>query len=516
MTETPPDSSLRRPTLRHYLLLCAIVALWIDFSHVHSTLNSDTLLFTIIARYEWTPFFWEQDRIGMFVPLLTTWCPNPLATLLIQTAISTFMGLALPLLLVEIVYPRPASRLGVVLANALMLALAPVRVRNNLLFECCYPQAMFLGCAGLLILGNRDRPSWWRYPMGFGLFVLAHWVYLGVSVWLMPLAFWNAVIRPGVGVSGLRDLVAQRIRFFSGWASMLLLGGAFGLGMWFMTLANEAAGGRIEPTPSGGLPASEWRYSWINFSNRLDAWPGMMAWKSTVVGLSLIGLFGMISQRCRPGYSLLASCFVLSIAGGTEFLFMGTREWPVKNEYHFRYILGSIVCVQVILGLLATAPLCRWAVGSGRWFAFLAAGLILIAAATVQYGFPSPGTPRADLDEQHGAAADEVRAAKVDAIGGDYWTVWPLYLYAGVASSTGNDPPYPIAFRSGIFRPRWEATHPNGLRVAVPSNSAQERQEFFRAALEQGLSEPIKIATHGRFDIYSTRPLAIASATPSR
>ncbi|HEY3788166.1 MAG TPA: hypothetical protein VGL71_04885, partial [Urbifossiella sp.] len=258
-----PES--RGPALKHFLVLCAAAALWIDFSHVHRTLNSDTLMFSIASQHAWTPFFWEQDRIGMFVPLLTTWCPDPLATLLIQTAITAFMGLAIPVLLVELVYPRPAGRLGAILANALMLALAPDRVRDNLLFECCYPQAMFLGCAGLLILGNRDRPDWWRYPMAFGFFVLAHWVYLGACVWLMPLALWIAVVRAGVPVGRYREFVFRLVRYFPGWSSLLLLGGALGMGYWFMALANAAAGGQIATTSMGSLPMEQWPESWNGF-----------------------------------------------------------------------------------------------------------------------------------------------------------------------------------------------------------------------------------------------------------
>ena len=445
----------------------------------------------------------------MFVPLLSTWCTDPLITLLIQTGITAFLGLALPLFLVEIVYPRPAGRVGAMLANALMLAMAPDRVRENLLFECCYPQAMCLGCAGLLVLGKRDRPRWWRYPIALGLFVIAHWVYLGACVWLMPLAFWNAVVRPGTRPRGWRDFLFRLYRFFPGWSALLLLVVALGLGLCFMTLANEAAQGRIAATSTDSLPPSEWADAWASFWDRLQAWPGMPRWEQTAIGLAVAGLVAMIVFRRRPGSAMLAACLVLGIVGATEYFFMGTRGWPTINEYHLRYILGSIVCVEVILSIIAVAPFEPWAAGSGRCFVFALATAAILAGAVRQYGFPSPATPRSDLDEKYGAVSAEIRAARVDAIGGDYWTVWPLFLYMGIAPSSDREPPYPLTFRARVFQTRWEATHPNGLHVAVLANSGKEREEFINAARDLGLETPVLISRQGRLDIYFTRPAVL-------
>ena len=85
----------------------------------------------------------------LLVPLLTAWCPDPLAVLLMNTGLTMLLGLAAPLLLAEVVCPRPGGRAAATLANALMIALAPDRVRENLLFECCYPQGIALGCGDM-------------------------------------------------------------------------------------------------------------------------------------------------------------------------------------------------------------------------------------------------------------------------------------------------------------------------------------------------------------------------------
>src|SRR5580692_11357139 len=133
------DVTRCRPKLWHYLLLYAAVAVWVDFGHIHQRHHSDTLVFTLASQYALTPYFWEQDRVGLLIPALTSWCPDLFSALLLQTGLTIFLGLAAPLLLAEVVCSRPASRVAATLANAIMLAFAPDRIRDILLFECCYP-----------------------------------------------------------------------------------------------------------------------------------------------------------------------------------------------------------------------------------------------------------------------------------------------------------------------------------------------------------------------------------------
>ncbi|MBY0512590.1 MAG: hypothetical protein K2P78_01605, partial [Gemmataceae bacterium] len=151
MTDPPSDQHSR---LWPYLLLYAAAAAWVSFAGIHRWHNSDSLLSSLASLYAWTPFFWQQDRVGLLVPLLTSVCPDPVANLVLQTGLTVFVGLCLPLVLAELVYPHPAARAAVTAVTGLMTALAPDRIRDNLLFECYYPLAMLLGCAALLVLGH--------------------------------------------------------------------------------------------------------------------------------------------------------------------------------------------------------------------------------------------------------------------------------------------------------------------------------------------------------------------------
>ena len=68
----------------------AAAALWIDFSAIQRHQNSDTLMMVFISVYKWTPLFWEQDRLGMFFPLLALPWRDPWNNMLAQGAMTIF------------------------------------------------------------------------------------------------------------------------------------------------------------------------------------------------------------------------------------------------------------------------------------------------------------------------------------------------------------------------------------------------------------------------------------------
>ena len=93
------------------LLVFAAAAAWIDFGTIHRGHTSDSLIFPLASLYVWTPFFWEQDRVGLLVPLVTSWCRDPWANLLLQVGLTTFMGLSVPWLVMSYLTDHPAGRL---------------------------------------------------------------------------------------------------------------------------------------------------------------------------------------------------------------------------------------------------------------------------------------------------------------------------------------------------------------------------------------------------------------------
>jgi hypothetical protein len=504
-----PISVPKQPTLALFLLLYALLAVWIDFSHIHRRHHADTLLFTLAGQYALRAFFWEQDRVGLLVPALTCWCPDPYTELLAQTGLTIFLGLSATLLLAEAVVPHPAGRIAATLANVVLLAVAPDRVLDNVLIETTYPTAIALGCAGLVVLdrGGR-RPGPWRYVLSMFLFVLAHWVYAGVILILFPLAFGTAVFRSGAG-SGLRESVRRFVRNVPGWGSLLLLAASFGAGLVFMKLAQLADPALIGSTPNDALPAAEWPASWLAYLETLNTLPQFMEWLEWAGGLAGLGLAGAgavaVVRGARPGWPVFSALVVLALCGLTELGVMGTRAWPAENGRNPRYVLGLQLTTHLLLALAATAPLAGWIAGRCRWVAFMVLGALLVASATYRYDFPAPINPRQDLEDFFGERTRSFLEADADAIGGQYWTVWPVVFYAGVIEPARKEPVLAVTLRGGVFRPTWVQKHPNGMRVAVPDNET-EINIFFLAAHCYGMTPPERVGTKGAFAIFFTRP----------
>jgi hypothetical protein len=493
-----------------YLLLNAAVAVWVAFSGIHGVHNSDSLVFSLNSLYAWTPFFWQQDRIGMLVPLIASTCPDPVLNVVLQTGLTTFAALCLPLLLAELVYPHPISRIAATAANAVMFLLMPNRLIENLLFECYYPQAMALGCAALLILGRGPGwPRWWRIVLAAVLLILACWVYIGVPLWLGPLALFRGWLQPGEEwPTGWWRAVFRPALHPRTILGCVLLVIAFGVGLLCMKAA-QRANPLIEPTPRTGLSPNEWLASWQAFAEHLGRLPGMAEWSIVLLAAAGVGVVTALILRRPVGYPIYAGALVLFIPAAIEYLFIGTREWTVMNDHHPRYLLGSLVCVQTLLALVAVLPLANYAAGRGRWLMGVTVALGLFTAATVRYGTPSPERPRRELDALAGRWTAELIAARADAVGGDYWTVWPVVFHMNLTRrETGDSRVFcGIVLRGGELLHR--RYHQDELRVAVPNNET-DRSAFLNFAADCGVTPPVKIGEHGPFEIYLTRMVPAA------
>ncbi|HEY2740287.1 MAG TPA: hypothetical protein VGK45_17890, partial [Thermoanaerobaculia bacterium] len=71
-------------------VLAALLAGWMDLSPLHRYHNSDSLIPVLVSLDRWTPFFWEQNRFGMLLPLLALPFRHPFQNLLVQVWLRLF------------------------------------------------------------------------------------------------------------------------------------------------------------------------------------------------------------------------------------------------------------------------------------------------------------------------------------------------------------------------------------------------------------------------------------------
>lgn len=488
------------------LLVFAAAALWIDFGTIHRGHTSDSLIFPLASLYVWTPFFWEQDRVGLLVPLVTSWCRDPWANLLLQVGLTTFMGLSVPWLVMSYLTDHPAGRLAAAVGGAVFLAAAPPVVRDNVLFVCYYPTALFLGGVGLHALGRPAGYGWlWRPAVALACFLLAHWVYAAAVLVLAPLVAWRAWLmpprRPGSRwwVELLRP-VTHRHPVVAVVLLALAAAGGYGLMVWGCPDRSYTI-----PTPTDGLDPSDWADTWSRYPQEVAKLDGAPAWLALLGGMTAVGLAARCLVRPAGGFPLLRVMGVLVLTAACESLLIGTRDWPARNEYHPRYILGGLLLLQLAAAAAAVYPLASLFAGRYRGVVWPLALVVLLGGAAAQYGLPSPATARACLDQVAGTHTTGVRAAGADAIGGSYWTVWPAVFHANMVSrEEGSDKQYfGVCFRSQPWRPLWERSHPDGFRLAVLDG---DRKAALKYADEYGLSPPEYVGSVGGVEVYRTRP----------
>jgi hypothetical protein len=261
------------------------------------------------------------------------------------------------------------------------------------------------------------------------------------------------------------------------------------------------------PTPQQALPPQEWAESWAEFGQHLFRLPGMTTWTITMLTVAAIGVAACVVLWQRPRYPIVAAVPVLLVPAAAEFLFIGTREWAATNDHHPRYLLGMVESAQTLLALLAVLPLAGWAAGRGRWLLGGLAALALFAGATSRYGFPSPDRPRRDIEARTSELTAELLAADVDAIGGEYWVVWPAVYHVNMVRREAGDDRmmYGVSDRGRVLLQQWPRSPNRPLRVAV-LNTPEQREWFLTYIPVCRLTPPVKIGEHGPFAIYLTYP----------
>jgi hypothetical protein len=435
------------------LLACAATATWIDLGSLHRFENADSLIPILVSLYRWTPFFWEQDRYGMLVPLLTTWIQHPLVNLLVQDGLTTFAWLTATVLLARYLLPNRIYALVAMLGIVALLLWAPPWQCFLLLVNTCYGVALALGLTGLLLLDRAGASlSPRRILLASLLLVLSHWVYCAVTLVLAPLLIARASLaRP-------KDTNPGVVR------SLTLVVAACMVGLLLTRLAPAAH------TAFHLLPVGEWPTGWIALARHFwtafapDGWPiglGLAGIAGLVVGW-LAGARAGVAPACRAALALVA-------AGLPNALFMGTQEHARLNNFDVRYLFPSLFVWQGALAVLTIGPCSAFLRGRLLRVLHALAVAALFLAVAQSYGWPGLARVRADLDKTLGDRTVDVLAGNCTHILGRYWQVWATVYHANLVlyERGENRRVWGVAERCAPTRWQWRPAADRELRVAV-------------------------------------------------
>jgi hypothetical protein len=464
-----PSWARRRPVL--LLATIAASAALVVLGDLHRLEHADAIVPVLVSLQRWTPFYWDQERYGMLVPLLALPVRDPLWNLLVQRALLVAAGLGAALLLARHVLAGRDWPLAGALSAGALLVLAPAPWRFEYLGDQPYGLSLALALAGLALAEPRGAARLGRIRLAAALLlvVAAHWVNAAVGIVLLALAAARALAD---GADGTPAADVRRRLAVEG--AMLVAGLAAGQGL--LRLYPLLTGNQIR-LDLGALPLAAWPRAWTAILSRAAheaaGWGAALA-VAAATGIALLAGLPPLRPRLAPALVRAGALVAAALAWA---LFAGTLRWVEANAFHWRYVAPSMLLVHLAALSLLAEPLARLrrvARPAG------AAALALVpAAALAAYGAPSLGRVRAELDVVAGAYTADVLAARCDLVAGDYWTVWPTVWHAAlVARERGLDRRvYGVTHRANPTVPFWRDRPRTSLRIcrAAGDEAAAER-----------------------------------------
>jgi hypothetical protein len=435
-----------------------LAALWIDFGAFHRLHDADSIVPVLVSLYRWTPFYWEQDRLGMLVPLLAIPFRNPVANLLAQSAFNVFCGLAVFFLCARYVARRAWLFTGA-LSASLFLLFNSRQTRFDYLGVHPYGVGMFLGLAGLLLLENSKFPRLPRIILSLICLLAASWVNTALIFVLLPLIVFRWFF--------------DRRKFQGGIALALMI---------FSFLANYAYCGIVSYSAAYGdwpyPPVRPWRLPavWFQFGKIVLSEYLIGPWGIAVASLLVLGIFfrllspGSARAANAPALNLIASSLV-------SFLLMGGLAHTENSSFDARFSLQSMVLLQLGAVIWAVLPVyARFGRGGRRILTATGISLFLSAPACL-YGRPSLVRVRADIDKTTGKYTSEILQSGATHIVGDYWKVWPATFHANLAlyESGSSRRVWGVTIRSTPTEKFWSQIPQKEMRLAAVAGDREVR-----------------------------------------
>lgn len=408
----------------------AVAAVLVDLSDIHLLANADTIVPSIMVLQRWTPFYWDQERYGMLVPLVATPLANPLHVFLAIDGICAFLGLLTPVLL-GFWLLRDRGAIAGLSSSALLLLAMPERLRAEYLNAAQpYATSMALAALAMILLDHRR----WR-TLAFLVLCLACWVNVATPLWLFPL------------------LLVEKRR---AWGDWLVVVGAAAVGAVLML------GAEYRGTSRALVDVSEWAWSLGRLFGRFFALPVGVLLGVPVV-MALVGLV------LRPSREVLRKVLALVVGAVVCGLVMGVQLWVYLNLYAPRYLLPCVILVVTAGMLLGVTTLLARADAVRMHAVTVGLCCVLVGAAPVVLGPPSLERVRSDIALLGGAEAEEAIALRCTHLLGEYWRVWPAIFVAQWRLHEQGTPRriYGLADRGIVMRDEWMALPPAQWRVCL-------------------------------------------------
>ena len=448
--------------VRGGILFVLLLTMAMDLGTIHARHHADSLVPVMLSLHRWTPFYWEQDRFGMLVPLLARPFSHPLFNLLVQSGLimlSTMLGfLFLAMRLAR-------RRFALLFSFSVLLLMLCTRDYHAQIFLPDQPYGSAFGLiTGAALAARKGRGTWRGRPSRRSIF----WVVVANACLRSPSGQRSRACCPRSSCCSIPhsacdsgSLAAAPV--FAGSSPgyylvevlpvILIALTSLCPTLWLMWTYpyHETS---LKSVPIATVPRGIYKL--------LVACLSRDAVQYLILALCAVLTLPLIIKR-RPliglglGRVLATVTFLLTVAFITCFSHVfSLHVW--NNEFNPRYIATSVLfliaCAAFLLSestrlLVSAKKIPR--INAMLW------ALTLLVIFT-RYGYPSLGEVRRQVDATLGGRTPAIQKVGARFVVGDYWNVWPMTFHANlVRYELGQPPIWAITKRSRetehIWRP---------------------------------------------------------------
>jgi hypothetical protein len=476
--------------------VAAVVGACVVLGQQADMYDSDSLIPILNSLYYWTPFYWEQNRFGMLVPLLFAPVRNPWLNLLGQNWIDAACGIGLFFVVPRLLLPDDDDSwyaVGLLSAISLLVLTSSVYRFSSLSSVQPYSVSLFLGVSSCLI---------WTAGAGRASKRVARALAVGASL----CAAWVSAVAPLFVLLLLLGRFYLSPRRFSSWRIAIrdadvqcgvMTGVAFLVGDLLMQLPS------YRPTKAAAVRISNWAGGfaqlWANSWSVMAPPQGVILPAAVIVSASALVLW---LRRTATNRVYTRAVPALLGAGFIYVGVVGSLKWTAANQYAFRYAIPGVVLV------ISAACLNVIAVGTARLgerpkvvFSAVLTGAVVLASVTV-YGWPSFANARRAVDGSLGRLSHDLIAARCTHVVGDYWAVWPRVYHANLVHHELQDGQrtWGITFRSSSTQSVWRALPLEQWRVCASVGEEAERDRSWKA---NGIPPATSSTRVGNLDVFT-------------
>jgi hypothetical protein len=463
------------------VLCCGSLAGVLDFTALYRHLNSDALIPVFISLWRWRPYYWAQERYGMFLALLAAPFKNPLSNLLVMEGLNIFCAL-LSFFLVARYLLGSGWRwvfTGLVAVTAFMGLTSPLYNVETLSSVQFTASAVTFGMTGLLLARAAYGPHRTRrLRAAFGFVCVACWinfsapVLLGAVVATQP-RFWRELFVA-------KQRLAGRWTLRQIWAAASEMGAAreaivLGLSGLVGVAASRSMGERrfrSHILPLGTWPhncLTLWRNTFIALKGEAQGPPPLLLY---LVGcVVFVGLAALSNHRVRAALSEAGPRLASGALGaGLYAILVGTQSFGRANLWSCRYWIPVVTYLTVFASAAVIVALAAVSRPKLAAMGLPLAMLLATATAIKTHGKPSYAIMRQAIDDTFGERTADILKSGCTHVAGHYWRVWPSVFHANMVLHERGESRriWGLTFRSMPTKRFWNAEPPSSWRVAVP------------------------------------------------